>query len=147
MDNYTDAGEPMTGGVWRPAKTVDHTSITHPVPPVGRTSDHRAFRTSWCGAALEASADFWVGLLLCSARWSLGWIVGPATKGPGCSDQVGSCVRAHECESVPANWVLADPDLATVLAPVAVGVWPQGVRPVTGWKGKEHPNEGVQVGR
>jgi hypothetical protein len=54
---------------------------------------------------------------------------------------------AHECESVSANWVLADPDLATVLAPVAVGVCPQGVRPVTGWKGKEHLNKDVQAGR
>jgi hypothetical protein len=41
-------------------------------------------------------------------RWSLGWIVEPARNRPGCSGQAGSCVRADECESVSANWVLAD---------------------------------------
>ena len=38
--------------------------------------------------------------------------------------------------------VLADPDLATKPAPIAVSVCPQGVHPVTGWKGKGAPDRG-----
>jgi hypothetical protein len=59
-------------------------------------------------------------------RWSLGWIVEPARNRPGCSGRVGSCGWARECESVSANWVLAGPDFARGLAPIAVGVCRQG---------------------
>jgi hypothetical protein len=75
-------------------------------------------------------------------RWTLGWIVEPARNRPGWSGQVGSCVRAHACDSVSANWVLADPELATVLAPIAAGVCPQGGSSGDWMEGEGAPDRG-----
>jgi hypothetical protein len=41
-------------------------------------------------------------------------------------DRFTAKTTTHASESVSANEVLADPDLATVLAPITAGVCPQG---------------------
>jgi hypothetical protein len=42
------------------------------------------------------------------------------------SSITGAKTTTHATESVSANQVLADPELATVLAPITAGVCPQG---------------------